>query len=58
MTDKRLRVNFDTASAVINEAGLTAMQIEAVMRKVLNSLPTVAQVMRNFTLNTGNDNDK
>ena len=58
MTNKRLRVNFDTASAVINEAGLTAMQIEAVMRKVLNSLPTVAQVMRNFTLNTGNDNDK
>ena len=58
MTNKRLRTNFDTASTVINEAGLTATQTEAVMRKVLSSLPTVAQVMRNFALNKGNDNDK
>ena len=58
MTNKRLRVNFDTATTLINEAGLTARQTEAAMRKVLNSLPTVTQVMRNFALNTGNDNDK
>ena len=58
MTNKRLRTNFDTATTLINEAGLTARQTEAAMRKVLNSLPTVTQVMRNFALNKGNDNDR
>ena len=58
MTNKRLRTNFDTASTLINKAGLTATQIEAAMCKVLSSLPTVAQVMRNFALNKGNDNDR
>ena len=58
MTNKRLRTNFDTATTLINEAGLTARQTEAAMRKVLNSLPTVTQVMRNFALNTGKGNDK
>jgi len=54
MTDKRLKTNFDTATALIYESGLTTHQAAAAMRKVIKRLPTVTQVMKNFALQARN----
>ena len=58
MTSKRLKTDFEIATALIYEAGFTAAHAAAAMRRFINMLPTVIQVMKNFELNVRKINDR
>ena len=58
MTNKKLNTNLETTTALMHETGFTAAQVEAAMRRFINMLPTITQVMKNFALETRDINDK